>query len=200
VLVVGCGSIGLLTIAALRALSLPARIVALAKYPHQREHAQALGADKVLPYRGRIRERYADIAAALDAELHHPEIGKPTVIGGADVTFDCVASSTSIDDCLRFTAAGGEMLLVGMPGIPSGVDWTTIWFKELTVHAAYAYGQEQVTGARSTFELSLELLCEHGARLRPLVGEPFELRDYRRAVDTALHAGASRSVKTVFRV
>ena len=40
-LVLGCGSIGLLTIAALRAIGCAARIVAVAKYDHQREHARA---------------------------------------------------------------------------------------------------------------------------------------------------------------
>jgi threonine dehydrogenase-like Zn-dependent dehydrogenase len=201
VLVMGCGSIGLLTIMALRSLGSTARVVAVAKYPHQREHAGVLGADEVLAYESRVDDRYARLAAALGAELHRPEIGKPTVIGGADVVFDCVASSTSIDDCLRFTRAGGAMVLVGMPAIPSGVDWTAIWFKELSVHAAYAYGQEEIDGrARSTFDLALEILQQHGARLRPLVGEPFALNDYRRAVEAALHVGASRMVKTVLRI
>jgi threonine dehydrogenase-like Zn-dependent dehydrogenase len=201
VLVMGCGSIGLLTITALRSLGSTARVVAVAKYPRQREHAGALGADEVLAYESRVDDRYAQLAAVLGAELHRPEIGKPTVIGGADVVFDCVASSTSIDDCLRFTRAGGAMVLVGMPAIPSGVDWTAIWFKELSVHAAYAYGQEEIDGrARSTFDLALEILQQHGARLRPLVGEPFALNDYRRAVEAALHVGASRMVKTVLRI
>ncbi|MFQ5422431.1 MAG: zinc-binding dehydrogenase [Phycisphaerae bacterium] len=198
-LVMGCGSIGLLTIAAIRAIGSRARIIAMAKYPHQRDHAEALGADEVVMHAGSVRERYRRLAASLGADLHQPEIGRPTVVGGADVAFDCVASSTSIDDCCRFTRAGGRMMLVGMPGIPSGIDWTTIWYKELTVRAAYAYGQEQFNGgSRTTFDLAIELLARQSSLLRPLVGDPFSLPDWREAVRTALHAGASRSVKTTF--
>lgn len=198
-LVMGCGSIGLLTIAALRFLGSEARIVAVGKYAHQREHAARLGATDVLPFHRETKHRYEQLSGALGAELHQPEIGKPTVVGGAEVTFDCVASSVSIDDCFRLTAAGGHMVLVGMPSVPAGIDWTAIWYKELTLHAAYAYGRECHAGReRSTFELALELIARRGEELRPLVGSPFELRDYRTALRTALRTGEAKSIKTVF--
>ena len=201
VLVVGCGSIGLLTIAALRALQPSVRIIAVAKHRHQQEHAQRLGADRIISYARSVKERYERIADALNADLHFPEIGNPTVIGGAAATFDCVASSGSIDDCCRFTRAGGQMVLVGMPAIPVGIDWTAIWYKELTLRAAYAYGCEEHAGkSQTTFEMSIELLRKIGSQLRPLVGEPFALEDYRRAVRAALRTGASGSIKTVFRI
>lgn len=201
VLVMGCGTIGLLTIAAIRALGGNARIIAVAKHLHQREHASQLGANQVMPFHRNVNERYARLSEALGADLYRPEIGKPTVVGGADVTFDCVASSTSIDDCCRFTAAGGDMILVGMPAIPSGIDWTVIWYKELTVHATYAYGREEMDGrTRTTFDLALELLGQCGSQVLPLVGSPFALRDYRKALQTAINTGATQSVKTVFRI
>ena len=86
-----------------------------------------------------------------------------------------------------------------MPAIPSGVDWTPLWYKELSIHAAYAYGQESFGGrTRATFEIALELLSEQGSGIRGLVGAPFELHDYRAALSTALNTGSSRSIKTVF--
>jgi threonine dehydrogenase-like Zn-dependent dehydrogenase len=199
VLVIGCGAIGLLTIAALRALGCRARIVAAAKHDHQREHARALGADEILDVRGSTRERYAHWAGALDAEVLDPELGKPTVIGGASVTFDCVASSGTIDDALRFTRGAGTVVLVGMPGVPAGVDWTPLWYKELTIHAAYAYGPERMPeGQRETFDVALALMRDWGPKLAPLVGPPHELADYRAAFASAIDTGASRVIKTVF--
>jgi len=199
VLVIGAGAIGLLTIAALRAIGCRARIVAVAKYDHQRQHALGLGADELLDSSGPLAEQYATWANALDAEVLKPELGKPTVIGGADVVFDCVASSRSIDDGLRFTRSGGTFVLVGMPGVPRGVDWTPMWFKELTVHAAYAYGPErQVDGTRDTFDVAIELMGTWGANLSKLVGSPFSLPDYRAAFASALNTGRSGTVKTVF--
>ena len=68
-LVLGCGAIGLLTIAALRATGCKARIVAAAKYDHQGRAALALGADEWLPSSGRLAARYARWAEALSADV-----------------------------------------------------------------------------------------------------------------------------------
>jgi len=201
VLVVGCGSIGLLTIAALRAVGSTARIVAVAKYDHQRQHAAELGADEVLGSKGTTRQRYAEWGGALDAEVIKPELGKPTVIGGASATFDCVASSESIDDAIRFTRSGGTLVLVGMPGIPAGVDWTPLWYQELTVRAAYAYGPERwADGQHDTFDVAIALMREWAPKLERLVSTPYELCDHRGALSAALDTGRSGSIKTLFAV
>ena len=92
-------------------------------------------------------------------------------------------------------------MLVGMPGTPAGVDWTPMWYKELTVRAAYAYGPECVGDRRvDSFELALDLLSEWGPKLSDLVGEPFDLADYRTALDCARYTGRSGVAKTVLAV
>lgn len=200
-LVLGCGSIGLLTIAALRAVGCKARIAAVARYDHQRQMATALGASELLDSRGGFAERYPLWAKSLSAEVLKAELGKPMVIGGADVVFDCVASSQSIDDGVRFTKSGGTLVLVGMPGAPWGVDWTPIWFKEMTIRAAYAYGPERCAdGEKETFLLAIDLMRAWGPRLAALVGPPHELGDYRAAIASALHTGRSGVAKTVFAI
>lgn len=201
VLVIGCGSIGLLTIAALRATGCRARIVASSKYDHQSDLAHRMGADTVMSATGSLGRRYAAWARELEAEILDADLGKPMVIGGASATFDCVASSQSIDDAIRFTSSNGTLVLVGMPGTPSGVDWTPMWYKELTVRAAYAYGPECMGDRRvDTFELAIDLLGEWGPKVSPLVGHPFELGDFRAALDCALFTGRSGVAKTVFAV
>ena len=113
-----------------------------------------------------VRERYALWAKALDAEVLKPELGKPLVVGGASVTFDCAASATTIDDGIRFTRSGGTFVLVGMPGMPRGIDWTPLWFKELTLCAAYAYGPEETSeGHRETFDVAVDLLREWAPKI-----------------------------------
>jgi len=208
--VVGCGSIGLLTIAAIRAIGCKARIVAVAKHAHQQQHATNLGADVIVaPPRnvGDRRGRYDEWADALGAELYYPELGKPTVLGGANVTFDCIGSSISIDDSIRFTASAGDMVLIGMPGIPSNVDWTSIWYKELSLHAAYAYGIENTRGAmarrlsgRHTCDIAIDLLQTWGDRLAHLVSQPYRLHEHRHALRSAMYTARSGAVKTLFRI
>jgi threonine dehydrogenase-like Zn-dependent dehydrogenase len=86
-----------------------------------------------------------------------------------------------------------------MPGIPKGVDWTTIWYKELHVLGTYAYGMEEFGGDRlRTFELALRLIAERRVDVAGIVTHQFPVAEYRRAIRTALFTGAERSVKTVF--
>lgn len=196
ILVLGCGTMGLLTIAALRAVDAPCSIVALAKHPHQQELAKRLGAHEIL---AAGRDQDAALSRRTGATIHPAEIGRPTVLGGFDVVFDCVGSPRSLDDALRFTRARGRTVLVGMPAIPKTVDWTTIWFKELNVQGVYAYGVEDFAGERAkTFELALRFMSQGVVDLRPLVTHRFPLAEYKRAIRTALATGPSRSVKTVF--
>ena len=194
--VIGGGTIGLLTVAALRVLGHRNRIIIFAKYPHQQQLARELGADDVLsPNSG----RYAAFCELTGATSHQPELGQQVLIGGVDVTFDCIGSSVTIDDALRFTRAGGEVILVGMPGIPKNVDWTSIWYKQLRVTGAYTYGLEIHNDEQiHTFTLGMRLLQKMETHLRPLVSTLFPLRDYKRAIQTALNTGRTATVKTVF--
>ena len=194
--VIGGGTIGLLTVAALRGLGHRNRILVFAKYPHQQQLALELGADDVLsPNSG----RYAAFCELTGATSHQPELGQQVLIGGVDVTFDCIGSSVTIDDALRFTRAGGEVILVGMPGIPKNVDWTSIWYKQLKVEGAYTYGLETHNGEQiHTFTLGMRLLQKMGPGLRPLVSKPFPLRNYKRAIQTAMNTGKTATVKTAF--
>ena len=194
--VIGGGTIGLLTVAALRILGHQNRTLVFAKYPHQQQLALELGADEVLsPNSG----RYAAFCELTGATSHQPELGQQVLIGGVDVTFDCIGSSVTIDDALRFTRAGGDVILVGMPGIPKNVDWTSIWYKQLKVEGAYTYGLETHNGEQiHTFTLGMRLLQKMGPGLRPLVSKPFPLRDYKRAIQTAMNTGKTATVKTAF--
>lgn len=195
-LVIGCGSIGLLLIAALRGLGAKCRILAVAKYPHQRKRAEELGAEETLTPGP---ELYASLCKSTGSRLYQPELGKPTGIGGVDMTFDCVGSDSSIDDALRFTRAGGRVLLVGMPAIPKSVDWTAIWYKALRVEGVYAYGWEEWDGQRvKTFDLAFRLMVQKKVKLESMVGGRFPLSRYREAIESALWTGRSGSVKTVF--
>ena len=188
VVVYGAGTIGLLTIAALRTFTPPRQLIAIAKHPHQREHARRLGADLVVtPAEAFQRIRFATGARRLDG------IDRPLLLGGADLVFECVGSAASLNDAVRLTRAGGKLVAVGMPGAEK-VDWAPIWQRELTVMGAYAYGVEE--GGRSTFELALEAAPE--LELERLSGPSFEIGEYREAIEYALGAGRLGAVKVTF--
>jgi threonine dehydrogenase-like Zn-dependent dehydrogenase len=186
VLVIGCGSIGLLTIAALRASGFGGRVVAVAKYPHQAVAGRGLGADEIVPPGNRPA-----LGGAVGATLHEPELGPPSAVGGADVTFDCVGSGSTLDDAIRFTRPRGAVIVVGMPGLPDGIDWTAMWHKELDVRGSY-------TCSDQTFGRAVRDVAAGAGRLAPLVTGRFPLEEYGDALRTALDAGRQGHVKLVF--
>ncbi len=192
-LVLGAGSVGLFVVAALKKLTSAGRIICLAKHPRQKHEALRLGADEVV----HPREAYWALPNTLGAEVHRPELGKPVVMGGADVTFECVGAQGTIEDALRLTRPEGAVALVGMPGARSCLDLTALWHKEVGIAGAYAYGVEEYEGERvKSFELALRIAPE--IRLASLVGPRFRLGEYREAIAAARSAGQSGNVKVVF--
>ncbi len=190
VVVSGAGTIGLLTIAAVKQFTPPKRLIAIAKHPTQRDLARKLGADKVVaPSEVYQRVRFETAARRLDG------LKRPLLLGGADVTFECVGRADSLNDAVRFTREGGTVVAVGMPG-EEKVDWAPIWQRELTVMGAYAYGAEPKKKGRKTFELALD--AAGGMRLEELTGPLFGLGDYRDAIAYAMSAGRLGAVKVAF--
>ncbi len=193
VLVIGAGSVGLLVIAALRQLTSPGRVICVAKHERQREEALRLGADEVV----HPKEVYRELPARLGTQAYKPELGKPVVMGGADKVFECVGAAGTMEDAVRLTRPGGEVALVGMPGARSCLDLTALWYKEVSLTGAYAYGVEEYQGERiQSFELALRIAPELG--LETMVGPPFKLRQYREAIAAARAAGREGNVKVVF--
>ncbi|MFQ5874751.1 MAG: alcohol dehydrogenase, partial [Dehalococcoidia bacterium] len=83
----------------------------------------------------------------------------------------------------------------------AGADLVPLWYKQLRLVGAYAYGMEEFEGRRiRTFQLAFELLRRDGLdqRLSDLVRHRFPLERYRKAINTAMHAGKLGGVKTVF--
>src|SRR5262245_2656861 len=69
VLVYGCGTLGLLTIAILRVLHPASRVLAVARFPHQRALAERFGAAAVLPH-----EPTRDIVTRVGTETDTPVV------------------------------------------------------------------------------------------------------------------------------
>jgi len=192
-LVIGAGSVGLFVVAALRSVTDAGRILCVAKHERQREEALRLGADEVV----HPRESYKRLPEALGAEVHRPELGKPVVLGGADVTFECVGAPGTIEDATRLTRAEGVVSLLGMPAARSSLDLTPLWHGEVNLAGTYAYGVEEYRGERvKSFELALRIAPE--IRLQTMVGPRFGLREYREAIAAARAAGREGHVKVAF--
>lgn len=195
VLVIGAGSIGLLTVAALRALAPESEVTVLARHAFQREHALRLGAAHVVMGGD---DRTAALAAVSGARLLKTIIGPPASVGGFDRAFVCVGGKAGMEDALRFTRAGGTVVLLGNVRSLDGLDWTPLWLKELTLRGSLTYGQHGGAG-RDAFAEALELVAGGRAPIAPLLTHTFTLAEHPRALATAMGKNRSQSVKVAFR-
>ncbi len=194
-LVVGAGSIGLLTVAALRALAPGVEITVLARHGFQRDHALRLGARHVEMGGGDPR---AALAEAAGARLLKTIIGPSAIVGGFDRTYVCIAGRRGVDDALNLTRAGGEVVLLGNARGLDGLDWTPLWLKELTLRGSLTYGAAHGVAERGDFEEAMDLIAAGRAAVAPLVTHTFPLADHARALETAMDKRA-QSVKVAFR-
>ncbi len=185
VAVIGAGTLGLGVIAALSQFCPVSTIIAAAKYPHQQRMAKQLGAEVVVgpsSFRDAIRR-------ASSSMMHGPWL-----TAGADITFDCVGSSSSISEALQVTKPGGRIVMVGMPG-PTKVDLAPFWHREIKMEGSYAYGTESLG---NTFKLAMEMIAAKG--LGALVSAKYPLHRYEEAIRHAAQAGGRDGVKVVFEI
>ncbi|WP_426572627.1 zinc-dependent alcohol dehydrogenase [Aquihabitans sp. McL0605] len=178
--VIGSGTLGLLTIAALRAEGPSGTVIATAKYPHQHVLALGLGADQVVSPRtlGRV-VRSLTGAFVFDG-------GQLT--DGVELVVDCVGTEASLTQALQVVAPGGQIVVVGMPGHTT-LDLTSLWHRESSISGSYAY-------TRPDFERALELAQEHD--LGRLVSATYPLDRYTVAIEHAANAGMRGAVKVAF--
>ena len=178
--VIGAGSLGLLTIAALRAEATVGTLLATGKYGHQKTLASSLGADQVVAPRelGRVIRSLTG-AFVLDG-------GQLT--DGVDLVVDCVGSEASLAQALQVVAPGGEVLVVGMPG-HTALDLTTLWHRETAIRGCYAY-------TRDDFDRAVTLVADAG--LDRLLSATYPLARYTDAIEHAANAGTRGAVKVAF--
>ena len=190
-LVVGAGTVGLLTLLALKELTGVGRVTVVAKHERQRAWAEAFGATEVVaPSEATNAVRRSEHAMKLK-----PERGASFLLGGVDVAIDCVGSRRSLDLALRTTRAGGRVVVSGIP--VAGADLTPLWFRELELVGAYTGGLETIgKERRRSFDVAIELASANP--IEGIVGAVYPLRRWREAIDHALGAGRLGTLKVAF--
>ena len=197
ILVIGAGTMGLLMVAAIKALAPDSPVTVLARHPFQARHATHLGAARTVMARG---DYLGDLAEAAGTRLLKPILGRPIGVGGFDAVFVCISSTRGVEDAMRFSRAGGTIVLLGNATTLKGLDWTPLWIKELTFRGTLAYGGHAHGGAdTNAFTIASTLIADGRAQIAGLVTHQFSLSDYRAALHTARAKGPVESVKVVFK-
>jgi len=192
VFVVGAGTVGILTLLAVKLLTRADHVIVAAKHPAQRAAARLAGADVVVVPEHAVKAvRRSEHAMKLT-----PERGMDFLLGGVDVAIESTGSKSALDLALRTTKAGGRVVLGGIPG--PGADLTPVWFRELELAGAYTTGTERIGDTdRSTMEIAIEL-ASGLPMLADMVGARYPLDRWREAIDHAFAAGRLGTFKVAF--
>jgi threonine dehydrogenase-like Zn-dependent dehydrogenase len=205
VLVYGIGTMGLSVLQAARALCPDSDITAIVQYPFQAELAERMGANRTL--RGSTRpggegaDLYTQIAQLTGARLHEGPFGLRILVGGFDLVYDCVGKPFSLESALRWTRAGGAVVLVGVTLARIKLDLTPVWYREIDLVGTMGHGMETLPGTNervTSFKLTVRWLLEGKIKTDGMLTHRFPLGDYRRAIRTAVDKRDARSVKVAF--
>jgi threonine dehydrogenase-like Zn-dependent dehydrogenase len=192
ILVIGSGTIGLLTLAVAKALEPACRVFCVARYPFQAEQAARMGADGVLSSGEGL---YREAAGATAARYIEGAFGNRILLGGFDLVYDSVGNDRSLRDALRLARAGGTVVIVGINFRPGRLDYSPIWNQEVNLVGVNSHATEP-TGENS-FEIAARLLSEKAVRVEGMVTHRFPLEEYRRAIGAFCEKGKSRAIKIV---
>lgn len=197
VLVVGAGTVGLLTLLALREFTQAGPVYVVAKHGHQRERARQLGATEVFEPSRAARA----LRRVTGGSLQQPDRGAEFLFGGADVAFECTGGSAGLDLALRLVRAAGTVVLSGMPAGP--VDLTPVWYRELNLVGSYASdsggpGPQPEPGRDRAGDFADAIALAGQAPLDSYVDAVYPLSRWREAIGHAFSAGRLGSVKVAF--
>lgn len=167
VFVVGAGSIGLTAVLAARANG--ARVIVLARHPHQQAAAHRLGADEVVADDDAGRERMAELA-----RLQAVDVAVETVGGSGDTLLTAQ----------RVLRPKGKLLVLGVFTQPQvRVDALQLALREIEIIGAMTYAASE---GRADYQQALEVIADHAEAARTLVTHRFALEGVNHAFATAL--------------
>jgi threonine dehydrogenase-like Zn-dependent dehydrogenase len=197
VLVLGAGSIGLLTVRALRLTGWEGTIAVSARYGFQAKKAREAGADEVLESR---RDLYAWAESLPGAARFKPTLAPAFVEGGPSLVYDSVGSERTLNDALALTREGGRIVVAGAAA-KSEVDLTRLWHRQIRATGVMVYGPIERNGRPvDIFDATLELMRADDLRGLGLITHTFALEEYRDAIRVALGKDAHAAIKVAFRV
>ncbi len=198
VLVIGGGTIGLLVLQVLRALAPQTRVSVMARHAFQVEQATRMGASYILY----PQDTYQSVKLTTGAQLYTGILGNKMLLGGYDAIYDTVGTQRTIHDALRWTRAGGSVVLIGVNLHLMHIDLSPIWYQEVNLIGSVAHGMETwPIGSRehrSTFSVATELIQSGQIQPEKLITHRFALSNFKDALVTSTGKSQSRAIKVVF--
>jgi 2-desacetyl-2-hydroxyethyl bacteriochlorophyllide A dehydrogenase len=193
-LVIGGGTLGLLSVAALRALAPDVQVACLVRYAFQERVARKLGAT-IIREGADLYRRVAETAGARHVTGY---FGNEILLGGFNVVYDTVGNDQSLHDALRWTKGGGRVVLVGINFRPGRFDYSPIWSQEVALIGINCHATE--ADGRTSFDIAADLLLADCLSPTDIITHRFPVEQYKQAVKTFLSKRTSEAIKIILDV
>ena len=173
VAILGAGTIGLFTLAVLRAHG-AGPVVSTDPNLAKRQRAEALGADVT------IDARAPDVTGQVREALG----------GSADIVFDCVAIQSSVDQAIAIADKGGTVMVVGVPAGEVSVPLPIVQDHQIRIQGSATYLPEDYAESAGLLGRGAIRTSDFVTATRPLaeVAEAFELASSGQHVKVLVHA------------
>jgi len=160
VAVLGAGTIGLFTLAVLRAHG-AGKVISTDPNPRKRQRATALGANAT------IDARSPDVAEQVRKALG----------GSADIVFDCVAVQASMDQAIAIADKGGTVVVVGVPSREVVVPLPIVQDHQVRIQGSATYLPEDYRDSVDLLRRGAVKTADFVTATRPIaqVAEAFQL-------------------------
>lgn len=198
--VIGPGTLGLLVMMALRRLHPDLDITAVGPPsaspsgppPFGASQAQQAGASRM--WVGPTSPVLQQAAQHTGAQVLKPRLGSTPVLDGG---VDCVGTAQTIDLAMRLLRGRGTLVLLGTAGRQK-IDWSLVWFRELTVLGTVVYATEH--DGRRTFDVVREWLQDPAYPADMILTHRFPLDRYAEALDTASAGPRAKAIRVALEI
>jgi L-iditol 2-dehydrogenase len=161
VVVLGAGTIGLMSIQVAKAIGVAHVILAGTSKDGVR---LALG-----------KELGADTIVNVEEENLREVVSRLTSNDGADVVIEASGSPKASAETIHLAARAGKVIVIGLTGSPVSIDWDLAVFKEIDVH--FSKSSTYMSWVRA-----LKMISSGDVKTAPLITHRFGLEDWREAL------------------
>ncbi|MEA5060493.1 MAG: hypothetical protein EOM66_07490 [Clostridia bacterium] len=183
VLVMGCGTIGLGVVQAIKIVQPDCEVWVMERVKTKQDFAKRLGADHVLS-----GDLYEAASKATGGSPVYTGMNKNKYFfGGFDRLYDCIGGDWANTTGLRLLRAKGTYVKIGHHMRAVTFDESPVWWQELRIIGVDAHGMEEWQGRKLyTFDLAQEWIRDGIYKVEGFVTNHFKLDDYKLALKLAL--------------
>ena len=196
VIIMGAGSLGLLTVLVLQMLGYDVNLLMIAEHPFELDMARRITGEKVT-LADAAGAALEEVAEFVGGSVRYPRSGRLSLEGGADIVYDTTGHQDLMRDALSFAGEGKRFVMTAMKQTRS-LDLASVWHKGVKILGPGWSKREFFEGATNDiFNIALALIQRNSLPVSDLLSHRFTLDQHHEAFSALEHRSTSHAVKVI---